>query len=66
MNGYVGTAGGVQETELNAQTKHCLAKLKAHIKHCSAKRDKSVKVSKSRLQKGRGHHGRCVYETSLA
>ena len=25
-DGYVATAGGVQEMELNAQTKHCLPK----------------------------------------
>ena len=35
-NGYVATASGVQETELNTQTKHC-----------SAKREK-VKVSNGR------------------
>ena len=28
-NGYVATAGGVQETELNAQTKHCSASVKS-------------------------------------
>ena len=35
LNGYIATAGGVQETELNAQNN----------KHCSAKCEKKVKVS---------------------
>ena len=35
-NGYVMTAGGVQERELNQQTKHC-----------SAKHEKEVKINNS-------------------
>ena len=38
-NDFILTAGGVQETELKAQTKHC-----------SAKREKYVMVSKCRWQ----------------
>ena len=39
VTGYVATAGGVQEMELNAQTKHC-----------SAKSEKQVKVSNGQWQ----------------
>ena len=38
-NGYVWTAGCVQETQLNAHTKHCLVK-----------RGKQIKVSSSQWQ----------------
>ena len=31
-NDYVTTISGVQETELNAQTKHCLANLEKEVK----------------------------------
>ena len=31
LNGYVVTAGGVQETELNTQTKHCSAKYEKYV-----------------------------------
>ena len=51
------TAGGVQETELNAQ-----------IKYCSAKHEKYIMVSNGRWQWAvdRVHHGRSVFEDSLA
>ena len=39
LTGYVATAGGFQETELNAQTKHC-----------SARREKLVKIRNNRWQ----------------
>ena len=32
-NGYVATAGGVQEMELNAQTKHCSARVGREVLH---------------------------------
>ena len=53
LNSYVMTAGGVQETELITETKHCSGKL-----------EEEVMVNKSTAL-GRVHHSRCVYKVSL-
>ena len=64
-NGYVATAVGVQETELNARNKHCLAKREKEVKVKNSQQHWALRVMVKVCMKVRLPIGVGVHETEV-